>query len=297
VARLLVEAGAPEGTVNVIPARGSRATGPILVDPRLRKLSFTGSTPVGRRLLADASPNVLRASMELGGCAPFIVFEDADLDVAVDAAVAAKTRSNGEACNAANTFYAHASVADEFAERLAERFAALRVGNGMQPGVQLGPLVSETQRAAVASLVDRAVEAGARVLTGGAIPEGPGWFYPPTVLADVPPTAAILTTEIFGPVAPVTSFQTVDEALARANAVNLGLAGYVCTQDMALVQRCTRELEVGMLAVNTGPISNAAAPFGGIKQSGLGREGGPEGIQEYLETIYVGLPRKPALPA
>jgi succinate-semialdehyde dehydrogenase/glutarate-semialdehyde dehydrogenase len=229
--------------------------------------------------------------MELGGCAPFIVFDDADLDVAVDSAVAAKTRSNGEACNAANTFYAHQSVAEEFAARLAERFAAIRTGPGLEPGVGLGPLVSEDQRETVAALVDAAVADGARPLTGGRMPDGPGFFYPPTVLAGVPEGAAILTTEIFGPVAPVTSFESVDEVLDRANAVDVGLAGYIQTRDMTLVRRCARDLEVGMLAVNTGPISNAAAPFGGIKHSGLGREGGPEGIEEYVDTLYLGLPR------
>jgi succinate-semialdehyde dehydrogenase/glutarate-semialdehyde dehydrogenase len=291
VARVLEEAGVPAGVVNVIPARGDAATAPILADRRLRKLSFTGSTPVGQRLLADAAPGVLRTSMELGGCAPFIVFADADLDVAVDSAVAAKTRSNGEACNAANTFYAQAGVAEEFARRLAERFAAIEVGDGLEPGVGLGPLVSRGQRQTVAELVDSAVHDGARPLTGGSVPPGAGYFYPPTVLAGVPEGSAVVTTEIFGPVAPVTPFETVDEVLARANAVDVGLAGYVYTRDMALVQRCVRELEVGMLAVNTGPISNAAAPFGGIKHSGLGREGGPEGIQEYVDSLYVGIPR------
>ncbi|MDR3359447.1 MAG: NAD-dependent succinate-semialdehyde dehydrogenase [Bifidobacteriaceae bacterium] len=291
VARVLEEAGLPPGVVNVVVGPGSSATTPILADRRLRKVSFTGSTPVGQRLLADAAPGVLRASMELGGCAPFIVFADADLDVAVSAAVAAKTRSNGEACNAANTFYVHESLASAFAEALAAELAQLRVGDGLAAGVQLGPLVSAGQRSDVAALVDDAVRSGAAALTGGRAPEGPGFFYQPTVLADVPADAAILTTEIFGPVAPITAFSDVDEVLARANAVDVGLAGYVCTSSMALAQRCARELEIGMLAVNSGPISNAAAPFGGVKQSGLGREGGPEGIAEYLEMVYVGLPR------
>ncbi|MDR0626864.1 MAG: NAD-dependent succinate-semialdehyde dehydrogenase [Bifidobacteriaceae bacterium] len=292
VGRVLVEAGVPAGVVNVVPAESSAAvSGPILADPRLRKLSFTGSTPVGQGLLAEAAPGVLRTSMELGGCAPFIVFADADLDAAVAAAVVAKTRSNGEACNAANTFYVHESLVTDFSVRLAERFAALTVGDGLNPGVDLGPLVSAGQRRDVDSLVAAAIAAGAEVLTGGAPVDGPGFFYQPTVLGSVPKDAAILTTEIFGPVAPVTSFETVDEVLARANSVDVGLAGYIYTRDIKLVQRCARELEVGMLAVNTGPISNAAAPFGGIKRSGLGREGGPEGFEEYLDTIYVGLPR------
>jgi succinate-semialdehyde dehydrogenase/glutarate-semialdehyde dehydrogenase len=230
--------------------------------------------------------------MELGGCAPFIVLPDANLDVALEAAVAAKTRSNGEACNAANTFYVHSSLAEEFATRLAERFAALRVGDGLEPGVTIGALVSAGQRREVAALVDAAVADGARLLTGGVVPSGPGYFYPPTVLAGVPASSAILTTEIFGPVAPVTVFETVDEALTRANSVDVGLAGYAFTSDMALVQRLARELEVGLLAINTGPISNAAAPFGGTKRSGMGREGGPEGITDYLETLYLGLPRR-----
>ncbi|MDR2378133.1 MAG: NAD-dependent succinate-semialdehyde dehydrogenase [Bifidobacteriaceae bacterium] len=291
VGRVLVEAGAPAGVVAVVPAESSAALcGPILADPALRKLSFTGSTPVGQALLAEAAPGVLRTSMELGGCAPFIVFADADLDVAVAAAVAAKTRSNGEACNAANTFYVHESLAEAFAKRLAERFRALSVGDGLAPGVELGPLVSDRQRRDVADLVEAARADGAEVLTGGDAPAGAGFFYNPTVLGRVPPGAAILSAEIFGPVAPVTSFATADEALARANAVDVGLAGYVHTRDLKLIQRCVRELEVGMIAVNTGPISNAAAPFGGVKRSGLGREGGPEGLEEYLETIYVGLP-------
>jgi succinate-semialdehyde dehydrogenase/glutarate-semialdehyde dehydrogenase len=293
VGRVLLEAGVPAGVVNVVPAESSAAvSSPVLADARLRKLSFTGSTPVGQALLAEAAPGVLRTSMELGGCAPFIVFADADLDAAVEAAVIAKTRSNGEACNAANTFYVHESLASAFAGRLAERLAALRVGNGLSDAVDLGPLVSAGQRRDVAALVDAAVAAGAEVLTGGAALDGPGYFYQPTVLGSVPPDAAILTTEIFGPVAPVTAFASVDEALTRANAVDVGLAGYIYTRDLKLIQRCARDLEVGMLAVNTGPISNAAAPFGGIKRSGLGREGGPEGFEEYLDTIYVGLPRK-----
>jgi succinate-semialdehyde dehydrogenase/glutarate-semialdehyde dehydrogenase len=291
IGRVLEEAGMPTGVVNVVPAESSTAvSSPIMADPRLRKLSFTGSTPVGQSLLTEAAPGVLRTSMELGGCAPFIVFADADLDVAVDAAVVGKTRSNGEACNAANTFYVHKSLATDFAVRLAERMAALKVGNGLDDGIDLGPLVSARQRSDVASLVDQAVGDGAEILTGGSSIDGPGFFYQPTVLGSVPASAAIVSTEIFGPVAPVTSFETVDEVLARANAVDVGLAGYIYTSDLRLIQRCARQLEVGMLAVNTGPISNAAAPFGGVKNSGLGREGGPEGFGEYLETVYIGLP-------
>ncbi|MDR1188839.1 MAG: NAD-dependent succinate-semialdehyde dehydrogenase [Bifidobacteriaceae bacterium] len=292
VGRVLMEAGVPAGVVNVVPAESSAAvSSPVLADPRLRKLSFTGSTPVGEVLLAEAAPGVLRASMELGGCAPFIVFADADLDVAVEAAVATKIRSNGEACNASNTFYVHESLATDFAIRLAERLAGLKVGDGLDAGVNLGPLVSSGQRRDVAALVDSAVAAGAEVLTGGSAMDRPGFFYLPTVLGSVPASAAILTTEIFGPVAPVTSFETVDEVLRRANSVDVGLAGYVYTRSIELIQRCVRELEVGMVSANTGPISNAAAPFGGVKRSGLGREGGPEGFEEYLDTVYLGLPR------
>ena len=294
LARVLQEAGVPDGVVNVVPSLGSSAvTDPILADRRLRKLSFTGSTKVGQALLAQAAPRVLRTSMELGGCAPFIVFPDANLDVALEAAVAAKLRSNGEACNAANSFYVHRSLIEEFTERLAARFAGLRAGNGLDQSASIGPLISADQRNDVAALVDSAVAAGATLLVGGEIPSGKGFFYPPTVLGDVPPDAAILKTEIFGPVVPITCFDTTEEVLARVNSVDVGLAGYVFTETMSLVSRLARELEVGMMSVNTGPISNAAAPFGGIKLSGLGREGGPEGIGEYLDTLYIGMPAGP----
>jgi len=289
---LLVEAGVPSGVVNVITSSSAASVStPILADPRLRKLSFTGSTEVGRTLLEQASQNVVRTSMELGGCAPFIVFDDADLDQAVRSAVIAKTRSNGEACNAANTFYVQSGIAEQFADRLTEAFSALRVGPGLEPGVDLGPLVSAVQRQSVAAAVEDALSRGARLRTGGVLPQGTGFFYPPTVLCDVPEGTPLLTHEIFGPVAPLTVFDTEEEIVRRANSTDYGLAGYLHTSDMTRVLRLSGQLQVGMVAVNTGPISNAAAPFGGVKQSGLGREGGTEGIEEYLECQYIGLPR------
>ena len=290
--RLLEEAGVPSGVVNLVTSTSAASvSSPLLADPRLRKLSFTGSTAVGRTLLEQASRNVLRTSMELGGCAPFIVFDDADLDQAVGSAVIAKTRSNGEACNAANAFYVQRPVAEEFATRLTEAFSALVVGSGLEPGVDLGPLVSTDQRTSVAELVEDAIARGSVLRTGGVVPQGTGFFYPPTVLAEVPEGARILTNEVFGPVAPITVFDTEDEAVRRANDVDFGLAGYLHTSDISRVTRLAARLQVGMLAVNTGPISNAAAPFGGVKQSGLGREGGTEGIAEYLECQYIALPR------
>ena len=290
LARVLEEVGVPAGVVNVVPTASAGAvTDPLLADRRLRKLSFTGSTAVGRSLLRTSADNVLRTSMELGGCAPFIVFEDADLDLAVEHAVRTKMRNIGQACNAANSFHVQRGVVEAFTDRLTERLGSLPIGNGLDAGVEVGPLVSEGARADVDTLVRDAVAAGARVATGGAVPEGPGSFYPPTVLADVPADAAILGREIFGPVAPVTSFDTEEEVLARANASEVGLAGYLHTGDMARVLRFAERLEVGLLGVNSPAISNAAAPFGGVKHSGLGREGGPEGIEEYLETVYVGL--------
>ena len=288
--RVLEEVGIPAGVVNVLPtASAGEVTGPLLRDRRLRKLSFTGSTGVGRALLRDAADNVLRTSMELGGCAPFIVFDDADLDLAVENAVRTKMRNIGQACNAANSFYVQRGVAEAFTARLAERLGALRSGPGLEPGVEVGPLVSEGARADVDRLVQDAVAAGAELVTGGRLPAGGGWFYPPTVLGAVPADAAILGQEVFGPVAPVTVFDTEEEVLARANATDAGLAGYLHTGDLARVLRFAERLEVGLLGVNSPAISNAAAPFGGVKHSGLGREGGPEGIEEYLETVYVGL--------
>ena len=288
--RVLDEVGVPAGVVNLVPTEDARpVTGPIIQDPRLRKLSFTGSTPVGKALLKEAASNVLRTSMELGGCAPFIVFGDADLEVAVENAVRTKMRNIGQACTASNSFFVHASVADEFTRRFAERLGSLSIGNGLDDGVDVGPLVSATQRDDVDALVQAAVGSGATVETGGCAVDGPGFFYAPTVLGNVPADAPILSSEIFGPVAPVTTFETEDEVIERANRSEVGLAGYVYTNDLSRVLRLSERLEVGLLGVNSGSTSNAAAPFGGFKHSGLGKEGGPEGIEEYLDTVYVGL--------
>lgn len=288
--RLLVDAGVPAGVVGVLPGADPAAVSePLLADPRLRKLSFTGSTPVGRLLLRQSADRVLRTSMELGGNAAFLVFADADLDAAVDSAVAAKMRNIGEACTAANRFLVHEAVADEFSRRLAERLDALTLGHGLVPGVTCGPLVDERAREKVGGLVADATARGASVLTGGAAVAGPGHFFAPTVLTQVPRDARIFGEEVFGPVAPVFTFADEDEAVALANATEFGLAAYVCTTDLARGLRIGDRLEVGLLGLNTGVISNAAAPFGGVKQSGLGREGGLEGIAEYTSTQYVGV--------
>ncbi len=286
---LFDEAGLPAGVLNVVPTtQASRVTGPLLQDPRLRKISFTGSTPVGRALLRDSADHVLRTSMELGGNAPFLVFEDADLDAAVEGAVKAKLRNMGEACTAANRFIVHDSIAGEFASRLGARMAALTVARGTEQGTDLGPLIDAKSRTSVHDLVRGAVEEGAELVTGGVVPDGPGYFYPPTVLSGVGADSAILTEEIFGPVAPVVTFGTEQEAFDLANASEYGLAAYAFIRDLARSMRVMESVETGMLGLNTGIISNPAAPFGGVKQSGLGREGGSEGIEEYLETQYVG---------
>jgi len=289
--KILQDAGLPDGVVNIVPTSSSSAlTAPLIQDRRLRKLSFTGSTQVGMRLLEEAAGNVLRTSMELGGSAPFIVFDDADLELAVNAAVQAKLRNMGEACTAANRFFVHESVICSFVEALAERFGRLRLGPGHEPGVDLGPLISARQRDEVHRLVSSAVAEGGKILTGGDLRPGPGYFYPPTVIGGADPFGAIMSEEIFGPVAAVASFSGEDEVVSMANSADVGLAGYVFTGDPARIQRLGRRLEVGMLGVNTGLISNAAAPFGGVKHSGLGREGGVEGIEEFLETVYVATP-------
>jgi succinate-semialdehyde dehydrogenase/glutarate-semialdehyde dehydrogenase len=286
--RILEECGLPGGVLNTITARHSGAViEPLLRDPRTRKLSFTGSTEVGRTLIAQSAEQVLRVSMELGGNAPFLVFADADLDAAVEGAVTAKMRNVGEACTAANRFHVHASVAEEFAARLAERLGALRTGRGTEPDTDVGPLIDERQRAVVAELVEDAVVRGARVLTGGRALDGPGHFYAPTVLAAVPPDARVLAEEIFGPVAPVASFTTDEEAVAAANRTTYGLVAYLYTSALDRALRVAEALEVGMIGLNQGLVSNPAAPFGGVKHSGFGREGGFEGIDEYLETKYV----------
>jgi succinate-semialdehyde dehydrogenase/glutarate-semialdehyde dehydrogenase len=287
---VLIEAGLPPGVVNVITtSRPAAVTGPIIADPRLRKLSFTGSTEVGRRLMAQAADQVLRLSMELGGNAPFVVCHDADLEEAAAGAVAAKMRNGGEACVAANRILVHEAVADAFTEAFVARMAGFVIGPGTQPGTTLGPLIDERARQGVAAMVDGAVAAGAVVATGGTVPEGPGYFYPPTVLTGVRPDMAIAQEEIFGPVAPVLTFADDDEAVRLANDSPYGLVAFVFTRDLDRALRLSERLEAGMIGVNTGVVSNPAAPFGGVKSSGLGREGGAEGIEEYLETVYVGI--------
>jgi succinate-semialdehyde dehydrogenase / glutarate-semialdehyde dehydrogenase len=288
LAGILTEAGLPPGVLNVVTtSRSGDITDPLLADARLRKLSFTGSTEVGRSLAAKAADRVLRVSMELGGNAPFLVFGDADLDAAVDGAVVAKMRNIGEACTAANRFHVHASVAEEFSARLAERLGAMKVGRGTDEGVEVGPLIEPAARDKVAGLVDDAVGAGARVLTGAAPVDGPGWFYEPTVLVDVPGGARLLGEEIFGPVAPVVTFTDDDEAVRAANATEYGLVAYVFLRDVERATRVVEALEVGMVGLNQGLVSNPAAPFGGVKESGYGREGGREGIHEYLSPKYI----------
>jgi succinate-semialdehyde dehydrogenase/glutarate-semialdehyde dehydrogenase len=288
LAQILEEAGLPAGALNVITAKSSGKTmAPLIKDPRLRKLSFTGSTEVGRELMKQASDQVLRTSMELGGNAPFIVFEDADLDAAVDGAMLAKMRNVGEACTAANRFHVAESVADEFARRLAERMGALKIGRGSEEGTEVGPLIDGTQRDKVAELVGDAVGKGAKVLCGGEAEGDRGYFYKPTVLTDVPDGAELLREEIFGPVAPIKGFRSDEEAIAAANDTEYGLVAYVYTRDLSRAFRVAEALETGMLGLNQGVVSNAGAPFGGVKHSGIGREGGNEGIEEFLETKYV----------
>jgi succinate-semialdehyde dehydrogenase/glutarate-semialdehyde dehydrogenase len=287
-AKILMEAGLPDGVLNVITASSAgETTGPLIADPRLRKLSFTGSTEVGRALMRQASEGLLRLSMELGGNAPFIVFEDADLEAAVEGAVIAKMRNVGEACTAANRFHVAAPVADAFARRLTERLRAMPLGRGTEDGVQVGPLIDAKQRDKVRELVDDAVARGARPLTGGSAPDRPGYFYEATVLGDVTPDARLLKEEIFGPVAPVIAFEGEEEAIRAANDTEFGLVSYVYTQNLKRALRVSEALETGMIGLNQGLVSNPAAPFGGVKQSGFGREGGPEGISEYLQIKYV----------
>jgi succinate-semialdehyde dehydrogenase/glutarate-semialdehyde dehydrogenase len=288
LARVLEECGLPPGVLNVVTSTSSGdVSAPIIGDPRLRKLSFTGSTEVGRKLIAQAADQVLKVSMELGGNAPFLVFDDADLDAAVDGAMLAKMRNVGEACTSANRFHVHESVAEEFGRRLAERMGAMKVGRGTDEGVEVGPLIDDKQQAKVAELVDDAVGKGATCVTGGRRPEGAGYFYEPTVLTGVTADARVLSEEIFGPVAPIATFRTEDEAIAAANRTEYGLVSYVFTRDLKRALRVCEALETGMIGLNQGLVSNAGAPFGGVKQSGTGREGGNEGIAEYLETKYV----------
>jgi succinate-semialdehyde dehydrogenase / glutarate-semialdehyde dehydrogenase len=288
--KILEEAGLPEGVVNLITASSSgEVTAPLITDRRLRKLSFTGSTEVGRALMANASENLLRLSMELGGNAPFIVFDDADVDAAVQGAMIAKMRNIGEACTAANRFHVADAVADEFAEKLAAKMGAMKVGRGTEDGVEVGPLIDDKQRQKVSALVEDAIGRGATAVVGGHSRDGAGYFFDPTVLTDIPADAELLKQEIFGPVAPVKGFADEDEAIAAANDTEFGLVAYVFTRDLKRALRVVERLETGMVGLNQGLVSNASAPFGGIKQSGFGREGGPEGIAEYLETKYVAI--------
>ncbi len=288
--KILEDAGLPKGVLNLVSSTSSGATmGPLIADPRLRKLSFTGSTEVGKKLMEQASTNLLRLSMELGGNAPFIVFDDADVDDAVQGALIAKMRNIGEACTAANRFHVAESLAEPFAAKLAEKLGAMKVGRGTGDGIDVGPLIDDNQRSKVSELVDDAVGRGAKALVGGHARDGAGYFYDPTVLTDVPEDAKLMREEIFGPVAPVRSFDDEDEAIAAANDTEYGLVAYLYTSDLKRALRVSEKLETGMIGLNQGMVSNAAAPFGGIKQSGFGREGGPEGIQEYLETKYVAI--------
>jgi succinate-semialdehyde dehydrogenase/glutarate-semialdehyde dehydrogenase len=290
LAKILEQAGLPGGVLNVITAKHSgEVIEPLLKDSRTRKLSFTGSTEVGRALIAQSAEQVLRVSMELGGNAPFLVFDDADLDAAIEGAMLAKMRNIGEACTSANRFHVHESLAAEFARRLAERMGALRVGRGTEPDTDVGPLIDEAQRGKVEELVGDAVDRGAQTLIGGARLDGPGYFFAPTVLSGVAGESRVLREEIFGPVAPIATFSTEEQALAAANLTEYGLVAYVYTRDLARAFRVCEGIETGMVGLNQGVVSNAAAPFGGVKQSGFGREGGFEGIGEYLETKYVAL--------
>jgi len=290
LAQIFEEAGLPAGVLNVITAKSSGTVmQPLIEDPRTRKMSFTGSTPVGKELIKQSAEQVLKVSMELGGNAPFLVFADADLDAAVEGALLAKMRNGGEACTSANRFVVHESIAVAFADKLADKIGGLAVGRGTEDGVKVGPLIDDTQRQKVAELVDDAVAKGAKVLCGGKTIDGAGYFYAPTVLSDVPANADLLSEEIFGPVAPITTFSTDEEAVAMANDTEYGLVAYVFTQDIDRAFRVIEALETGMIGFNQGMVSNAGAPFGGVKQSGYGREGGPEGMDEYLETKYVAM--------
>ncbi|WP_156760228.1 NAD-dependent succinate-semialdehyde dehydrogenase [Microbacterium karelineae] len=289
--QLLEEAGLPKGVVNVVTSSSSsRVSAPIIGDSRLRKLSFTGSTGVGKRLIAQAAENVLRVSMELGGNAPFVVFDDADLDKAVDGAMAAKFRNIGQACTAANRIIVHEDVAEEFTRRIAERVAAMRIGRGTEEGVQIGPLIDDDAVAKASELVEDAVGRGATLVHGGRRIDGAGSFFEPTVISGLTRDAAIMSEEIFGPVFAVVTFATEDEAVEIANDTEYGLVSYVFTEDLARGHRMIDRLDTGMMGLNAGVVSNAAAPFGGVKQSGMGREGGLEGIHEYLSTKYTLLP-------
>jgi succinate-semialdehyde dehydrogenase / glutarate-semialdehyde dehydrogenase len=290
LAGILEEAGLPGGVLNVITSSSSSAVSePIIADFRLRKLSFTGSTEVGRKLVEQSARQLLRVSMELGGNAPFLIFDDADLDKAVEGAMIAKMRNIGEACTAANRFYVAGPLQEQFTARLSERMGSMKVGRGTEEGAQVGPLISDDQRSKVEELVEDALQRGARRVVGGRRLDGAGYFYEPTVLEDIPDDARLLKEEIFGPVAPIKSFEDEEKAIQWANDTEYGLVAYVYTRDLGRAFRVMERLEYGMIGLNQGMVSNAAAPFGGIKHSGIGREGGYEGIEEYLETKYCAM--------
>ncbi|WP_197378519.1 NAD-dependent succinate-semialdehyde dehydrogenase [Mycolicibacterium mengxianglii] len=290
LAKLMDEAGLPKGVLSVLPSTDPGGVTTALIDDgRLRKLTFTGSTGVGKALVKQSSDKLLRTSMELGGNAPFIVFDDADVDAAVDGAILAKMRNGGEACTAANRFHIANSVRQEFTEKLVKRMSEFTLGKGLDESSTLGPLINAKQLAKVTELVEDAVQRGASVAVGGEAPGGPGNFYPATVLADVPADARILKEEVFGPVAPIIGFDTEEDGIKAANDTEYGLAAYVYTQSLDRALRVADAIESGMVGVNRGVISDAAAPFGGIKESGFGREGGTEGIEEYLDTKYIAL--------
>ncbi|WP_337110592.1 NAD-dependent succinate-semialdehyde dehydrogenase [Prescottella equi] len=288
VGQAFADAGLPAGVLSILPTSDAAAlTAPLITDPRLRKITFTGSTGIGKLLVRQSADRLLRTSMELGGNAPLLVFDDADIDAAVDGAMAAKFRNGGQACTAANRIHVARSISEEFGEKLTERIAALRTGHGLDSGTDIGPLITTKQRAVVDSLVQDAVDKGARIRVGGSIPDGPGGFYPPTVLQNVTPDARLLREEIFGPVAAITVFDTEAEAITAANNTEYGLAAYFYTQSLDRASRVASALEAGMVGVNRGIIADVAAPFGGVKESGFGREGSVEGIEEYLDTKYI----------
>lgn len=288
LAKLLGECGLPDGVLNVITStKSGDVSAPIISDDRLRKLSFTGSTEVGRGLIEQSAENILKVSMELGGNAPFLVFGDADVDDAIEGAIIAKMRNVGEACTSANRFHVHESLAEEFASKLGEKMGAMKIGRGTDEGVEVGPLIDADQRDKVGELVDDAVEKGATCVTGGSKVDGEGYFFEPTVLSGITDDARVLSEEIFGPVAPIATFKTDEEAIEAANRTEYGLVSYVYTSDLKRALRVCEALETGMIGLNQGMVSNAGAPFGGVKASGVGREGGNEGIMEYLETKYV----------
>lgn len=290
LAKLIGEAGLPKGVLSVLPTTKPRdVTTALIDDGRIRKLTFTGSTGVGKALAKQASDALLRQSLELGGNAPFVVFDDADVDAAVEGAILAKMRNGGEACTAANRFHVANAVLEEFTEKLVKRMGEFTLGNGLDPSSTLGPLISAKQVASVQDLVSDAVSRGATVAVGGVAPGGPGNFYPATVLTDVPPDARILKEEVFGPVAPIIGFDTEEEGIAAANDTEYGLAAYVYTKSLDRALRAADSISAGMVGVNRGVISDPAAPFGGVKESGIGREGGSEGIEEYLDTKYIAL--------